>query len=41
MAKGNLTLQQFLKVAPTDEGLFGDFLYHYLLLLEDYDTNSV
>ena len=35
IAKGNLTLEQFLKVAPTDEGLFGDFLYHYLLLLED------
>ncbi|NJL81360.1 MAG: hypothetical protein HC917_26005, partial [Richelia sp. SM2_1_7] len=24
-----------MKVAPTDEGLFGDFLYHYLLVLED------
>jgi AAA-like domain/CHAT domain len=35
IAKGDLTLEQFLKVAPTDEGLFGDFLYHYLLLLED------
>jgi AAA-like domain/CHAT domain len=35
IAKGNLTLEQFLKIAPTDEGLFGDFLYHYLLLLED------
>ncbi|BAZ13526.1 hypothetical protein NIES4071_53650 [Calothrix sp. NIES-4071] len=35
IAKGNLTLEQFLKAAPTDEGLFGDFLYHYLLLLED------
>ncbi|NJM18371.1 MAG: adenylate cyclase [Richelia sp. SM1_7_0] len=35
IAKGDLTLEQFLKVAPTDEGLFGDFLYHYLLVLED------
>jgi hypothetical protein len=35
IAKGQLTLEQFLKVAPTEEGLFGDFLYHYLLLLED------
>ncbi|AKG23387.1 AAA-like domain-containing protein [Calothrix sp. 336/3] len=35
IAKGNLCLEQFLQVAPTDEGLFGDFLYHYLLLLED------
>ncbi|MDJ0615675.1 MAG: AAA-like domain-containing protein [Calothrix sp. MO_192.B10] len=35
IAKGNLTLEQFLEIAPTDEGLFGDFLYHYLLLLED------
>ncbi|WP_235006634.1 AAA-like domain-containing protein, partial [Calothrix rhizosoleniae] len=35
IAKGNLTLEQFLKIAPTEEGLFGDFLYHYLLLLED------
>ncbi|MCJ8280430.1 MAG: AAA-like domain-containing protein, partial [Rivularia sp. ALOHA_DT_140] len=35
IAKGDLTLEQFLKIAPTDEGLFGDFLYHYLLVLED------
>jgi hypothetical protein len=35
IAKGNLNLEQFLKIAPTDEGLFGDFLYHYLLVLED------
>ncbi|MEH2288195.1 AAA-like domain-containing protein [Nostoc sp.] len=35
ISKGNLTLEQFLEVAPTDEGLFGDFLYHYLLLIED------
>lgn len=35
IAKGHLTLEQFLKIAPTEEGLFGDFLYHYLLLLED------
>ncbi|WP_414619564.1 AAA-like domain-containing protein [Calothrix sp. CCY 0018] len=35
IAKGDLTLEQFLQVAPTDEGLFGDFLYHYLLVLED------
>ena len=35
IAKDNLTLEQFLKVAPTDEGLFGDFLYHYLLVIED------
>ncbi len=35
IAKGDLTLEQFLKVVPTDEGLFGDFLYHYLLVLED------
>ena len=35
IAKGDLTLEKFLKIAPTDEGLFGDFLYHYLLVLED------
>ena len=35
IAKGDLTLEQFLKIAPTDEGLFGDFLYHYLLVLEE------
>ncbi|MDJ0797750.1 MAG: AAA-like domain-containing protein [Calothrix sp. MO_167.B12] len=35
IAKGNLNLEQFLEIAPTDEGLFGDFLYHYLLVLED------
>jgi AAA-like domain/CHAT domain len=35
IAKGHLTLEEFLKIAPTEEGLFGDFLYHYLLVLED------
>ncbi|MDY6897610.1 MAG: AAA-like domain-containing protein [Cyanobacteriota bacterium] len=35
IAKGDLTLEKFLKVAPTDEGLFADFLYHYLLVLEE------
>ncbi|MEH1951992.1 MAG: AAA-like domain-containing protein [Nostoc sp.] len=32
---GNLTLEQFLKVAPTDEGLFRGFLHPYLSLLEE------
>jgi hypothetical protein len=35
IAKKQLTLAEFLKVAPTEEGLFGDFLYSYLLLLEN------
>ncbi|MEH2464241.1 AAA-like domain-containing protein [Nostoc sp.] len=34
IATGNLTLEQFLKVAPTDEGLFRGFLHPYLSLLE-------
>jgi protein SERAC1 len=35
IATGNLTLEQFLKVAPTDEGLFRGFLHPYLSLLEE------
>ncbi|MEH2011589.1 AAA-like domain-containing protein [Nostoc sp.] len=35
IATGYLTLEQFLKVAPTDEGLFRDFLHPYLSLLEE------
>ncbi|MEL6461756.1 MAG: AAA-like domain-containing protein [Cyanobacteria bacterium J06621_15] len=35
IAKGDLTLEKFLQIAPTDEGLFADFLYHYLLVLEE------
>ncbi|MBP5973278.1 AAA-like domain-containing protein [Brasilonema sp. CT11] len=35
IAKGNLTLEEFLQVAPTDEGLFRGFLHPYLLLLEE------
>ena len=35
IATGNLTLKQFLKVAPTDEGLFRGFLHPYLSLLEE------
>jgi hypothetical protein len=34
LAAGNLTLEQFLKVAPTDEGLFRGFLHPYLAQLE-------
>jgi protein SERAC1 len=35
IATGNLTLEQFLKVAATDEGLFRGFLHPYLSLLEE------
>ncbi|MBD0388685.1 MAG: AAA-like domain-containing protein [Nostoc sp. C3-bin3] len=35
IATGNLTLEEFLKVAPTDEGLFRGFLHPYLSLLEE------
>ena len=35
LAKGQLTLDNFLKLAPTEEGLYGDHLYGYLLVLED------
>lgn len=35
IATGNLTLEQFLKIAPTDEGLFRGFLHPYLSLLEE------
>ena len=35
IATGNLTLEHFLKVAPTDEGLFRGFLHPYLSLLEE------
>ncbi|MEH2142852.1 AAA-like domain-containing protein [Nostoc sp.] len=35
IATGNLTLEQFLKVAPTDEGLFRGFLHPNLSLLEE------
>ncbi|MEH2367333.1 AAA-like domain-containing protein [Nostoc sp.] len=35
IATGNLTLERFLKVAPTDEGLFRGFLHPYLSLLEE------
>ncbi|AVZ29508.1 AAA-like domain-containing protein [Nodularia spumigena CS-584] len=35
---GNLTLEQFLKVAPTDEGLYRGFLRPYLSLLEQDES---
>ena len=35
LAKNQLTLKEFLKLAPTDQGLFGDHLYGYLLVLEN------
>lgn len=35
IATGNLTLEQFLKVAATDEGLFRSFLHPYFSLLEE------
>ncbi|MDB9361559.1 AAA-like domain-containing protein [Nodularia spumigena CS-588/02] len=38
IATGNLTLEQFLKVAPTDEGLYKGFLRHYLALLEEDES---
>ncbi len=34
IAKGDLTLESFLKIAPTDEGLYRDFLRYYVLELE-------
>ena len=38
IATGNLTLEQFLKVAPTDEGLYRGFLRPYLSLLEEDES---
>jgi hypothetical protein len=35
LAKGQLTLDNFLKNAPTDQGLYRDHLYKYLSILED------
>ena len=35
LAKDQVTLENFLKLAPTEEGLYGDHLYNYLLVLED------
>ena len=35
LAKGQLTLDEFLKKAPTEEGLYRDHLYKYLSILED------
>lgn len=35
LAKDQLTLDNFLKLAPTEEGLYGDHLYGYLLVLEE------
>ncbi len=34
IARGNLTLEQFVQVAPTEEGLFADHLRRHLLNLE-------
>ncbi len=34
IAKGNLSLEQFLKIAPTEQGLYRDFLRFYVLELE-------
>lgn len=34
IAKGNLTLEEFLKIAPTAEGLYRNFLHSYVLELE-------
>ena len=35
LAKDQLTLDKFLELAPTAQGLFGDHLYGYLLVLEN------
>ena len=35
LAKGQLTLDEFLKKAPTEEGLYRDHLYKYLSILGD------
>ena len=41
MAKGHLTLDKFLQLAPTEEGLYGDHLYGYLLVLEDNNNLKI
>ncbi len=35
IATNQLTLDQFLVIAPTEEGLYGDHLYRHLLILEE------
>jgi hypothetical protein len=38
IAKGHLTLEQFLKIAPTEEGLFGDYLKALEKSVADYTS---
>jgi len=35
IATSDLTLEQFLEIAPTEEGLYEDHLYRHLLILEE------
>jgi hypothetical protein len=35
IATNDLTLEQFLEIAPTEEGLYEDHLYRHLLILEE------
>jgi hypothetical protein len=35
IATNSMSLDELLKIAPTEEGLFGDHLYRQLLLLEE------
>jgi hypothetical protein len=35
LASGHLTWEQLYQTAPTEAGLYGDHLYHHLLLLEE------
>jgi len=35
IVRGHLTLEQFIQVAPTEEGLYGDHLHRHLINLKD------